>query len=205
MNELDSNSRQSSRRAVDRGWAALLAVTWIGACWLGMMVVHEAGHILAARMTGGTVTQVVLHPAAISRTNVFPNPSPGMVAWTGPLGGVLIPIAMWALFLWLAKGVAFLLRFFAGFCLLANGAYLGFGVIDGVGDAGDLLRAGSAAWQLVLFGVLTMPLGLWMWHGLGSRFGWGANARSVSPTIALGSAMALGILIIAMLWHAMPT
>jgi hypothetical protein len=40
----------------------LLIVTFIGFSWLAMQVVHEAGHVLLARLTGGEVTKVALHP-----------------------------------------------------------------------------------------------------------------------------------------------
>src|SRR5919197_5314412 len=45
--------------------------------WLGMMAVHEAGHVAAARLTGGTVSKVVLH--------LSHNPHPLVVAWAGPV------------------------------------------------------------------------------------------------------------------------
>jgi hypothetical protein len=66
---------------------------------------------------------------------------------------------------------AYLLRFFAGFCLIANGCYVGAGVLDPVGDARELLRNGAAAWQLGLYGLLTVPAGLYLWHGQGKYFG----------------------------------
>ena len=41
-------------------------VVLIGSCvylsWLGMMIVHEFGHVLIAWHTGGTVNHVLLHP-----------------------------------------------------------------------------------------------------------------------------------------------
>ena len=48
-----------------------------------MEAVHELGHVLAAWATGGLVTDVVLHPLTISRTDVRPNPRPLAVAWGG--------------------------------------------------------------------------------------------------------------------------
>ena len=47
----------------------LLIVSAVLASWLGMQAVHEAGHVLGACMTGGRVSQVVLHPLTISRTD----------------------------------------------------------------------------------------------------------------------------------------
>jgi hypothetical protein len=141
-----------------------------------MMAVHEAGHVVGAWATGGTVQHVELRPWRISRTDVIPNPSPLVVAWSGPMVGVILPLVGWSVAQVLPpprkgerdRSVLILLRFFAGFCLIANGAYLAFGSIDSVGDAGDLLRNGAAAWQLWLFGAVCVPAGLWVWHGLGS-------------------------------------
>jgi hypothetical protein len=46
---------------------------------------------------------------------------------------------------------SYLPRFFAGFCLIANGIYLGVGSFSGVGDAGDLLRYGAPRGTLIAF------------------------------------------------------
>ena len=43
---------------------------------------------------------------------------------------------------------AYLLRFFAGFCLVANGGYIGGGSFDRLGGAGQMLRHGSPPWLL---------------------------------------------------------
>jgi hypothetical protein len=65
------------------------------ACWLGMQAVHELGHIVGAFLSGGMVERVVLHPFTISRTDLSHNPSPALVAWAGPICGVLLPLALW--------------------------------------------------------------------------------------------------------------
>lgn len=71
------------------------------------------------------------------------------------------------------KGIRgwYVVQFVAGFCLIANGAYLAGGSLDNVGDAGDLLRNGAARWQLTVYGAITIPAGLWLWNGLGRHFG----------------------------------
>ena len=132
-----------------------------------MKAIHELGHVLAARATGGTVVRVVLHPVAISRTDVSPNPRPLAVAWGGPLLGVLGPM----LLVVASKFVAIkrfdcrpYADFFAGFCLIANGAYIGLGSFERIGDAGDLLRHGSPPWLLPAFGVSAIAAGLLIWH-----------------------------------------
>ena len=71
------------------------------------------------------------------------------------------------------------LRFFAGFCLLANGAYIGVGSFYRIADAGDLLRHGAAHWQLWLFGLAACPIGLALWHRLGPHFGLGSSRGQV--------------------------
>jgi hypothetical protein len=167
-----------------RLWQRVLLAALGPLCWLGMQAVHEFGHVLGARLSGGTVERVVLHPLTISRTDLGRNPHPQFVAWAGPAGGVLLPLVAWGLARAAGLPGTYLLRFFAGFCCLANGAYLGVGVFDRVGDAGDLLRHGTAPWELGLFGAGTAPLGLWLWHGQGPHFGLGQAAAPVRPAAA---------------------
>src|SRR5262245_2292907 len=104
-------------------------------CWLGMMAVHELGHVCGAWVTGGRVGKVVLHPSTISRADLTHNPRPLVVVWAGPVVGVVAPLAAWGVAAGLRWSEAYLARFFAGFCLLANGAYIGAGSFEGVGDA----------------------------------------------------------------------
>jgi hypothetical protein len=165
--------------------------------WLGMMAVHEFGHVVGAWLTGGTVTRVVLHPLAISRTDVSPNPHPRIVVWMGPLLGCLLPLAAFGLAQAVRLPGAYLLRFFAGFCLIANGAYIGVGSFDRVGDAGDMLRHGSPTWQLWLFGAVAVPGGLLLWHRLGPHFGLGKAAGRVSRRAAWVCLLALAVLVVA--------
>lgn len=60
-------------------------------------------------------------------------------------------------------------QFWAGFCLIANGAYLGVGWTMRAGDAGDLLRHGTPVGVMVLFGAVAFSAGLALWHLLGKR------------------------------------
>ena len=113
-----------------------------------------------------------------------------MVAWGGPAVGVMLPLG-----LLLAAKVgkakwSYLLQFFAGFCLIANGAYLGGGSFGRIGDAGDMLRHGCPLWPLWLFGAACLPLGLYLWNGLGPHFGLArppARSIVVPPTLPAGS------------------
>lgn len=163
----------------------VLIVSTLATCWLGMQIVHEAGHVLAAWLTGGTITNVVLHPLTISRTDVFPNPHPTIVVWSGPLVGCVIPLMAAFVAQWLRVPAAFLFRFFAGFCCVANGAYIGAGALFPVGDAHVMRGLGTAAWTLALFGAVATSLGLLMWNGLAAHFGVGPAGRPVSRHIAL--------------------
>lgn len=164
----------------------LLLATLLPLSWLLMQVVHETGHILAAIATGGTVTHVVLHPLAISRTDVSPNPAPLTVVWAGPLLGTLLPLVIFALAHQAKSPIAFLLRFFAGFCAIANGLYIGVGSFAGIGDAGEMLHLGSPRWTLWLTGLLLVPLGFLLWNNQGSSFGLGQHPQPISPTVTWG-------------------
>jgi hypothetical protein len=177
----------------DRLHQCLLLGSFLPLCWLGMMAVHEFGHCLAAWASGGGVERVVLHPLTISRTDVTPNPRPLLVTWAGPAFGSLAPVLIMALLVFFAVPGSHFVRFFAGFCRIANGAYLGLGSFDHIGDAGDLLRHGAAAWQLWLFGVLTVPAGFWLWHGQGKHFGLGRDAH---PVTQRATWIMLGLLVV---------
>jgi hypothetical protein len=158
----------------------------LGASWLGMQIVHELGHVLGAWATGGTVTHVELKPWTISRTDVSPNPRPLVVAWAGPLFGVLLPVGLWLAARAARRTWDYLLRYFAGFCLVANGAYIGCGAFVPAGDAADMLREWPARWPLALFGLVAIPGGLALWNGLGERFGLGAAQGKVDRRHAVG-------------------
>lgn len=167
--------------------------------WLGMQLIHELGHVCGAVLTGGSVTRVILHPFTISRTDVDPNPAPGTVAWCGPLAGSVLPL----LGHWIVSSFApaairqrlgGMAGFFAGFCLIANGAYLLFGTADRVGDCGELLRTGSPPWTLYLFGLTSFTAGLFVWHRMGSvrRFV-NSPQRTTAEAVAVMTAALLAI------------
>ena len=167
---------------------SILIVSTLLGSWLGMQAVHELGHVIGAWMTGGRVACVVLHPLTISRTDLAENPHPLSVVWAGPVFGALFPLLIWAITWRVFPNEAFLAKFFAGFCLLANGLYIGIGSFDRVGDCGEMLKHGSEPWHLWLFGVLVTPWGLWLWHGLGSHFGWSPASTEVSHSATIASA-----------------
>ncbi len=181
--------RQRSRKFI-------FAVCLVALCWYGMMAVHELGHVIGAWATGGTVTRVLLHPLSISRTDVSPNPSPGIVVWLGPVVGSLLPLL--PLTLWRRhETVRNVCRFFAGFCLIANGAYISIGSWDGVGDCGQMLRCGTPVWMLVTFGAITVPGGLMIWHRLGSVRQYFAAETTVTLRMVSSTVIALSLLLLA--------
>jgi len=163
--------------------------------WLGMLAVHELGHVVGAMATQGTVQRVVLHPLAISRTDVSPNPSPLIVVWLGPLIGCGLPALICLLipkrFISVRQG----LLFFAGFCLVTNGAYILFGSFDGVGDCGVMLQHGSPFWTLIAFGIVAIPSGTLIWHRLGSVREFVENPERIDP-IAAWTLLAVGAVVL---------
>lgn len=174
-----------------------LIVCFISWCWLAMMAVHESGHVLAAWSTGATVERVVLHPLAFSRTDLGENPHPLVVSWAGAVVGCLLPVLAWLILRSLRLAVAPFAKFFAGFCLVANGVYLGMGAWTGDGDAGDLIRFGAPVWQLVVFGCAAVACGLWCWHGLGSTFGGKNNQAQITGRSVLMAASVLVVTVLA--------
>jgi hypothetical protein len=109
----------------------------------------------------------------------------------------MLPLGLWGIAIWLRLSEAFLARFFAGFCLIANGLYIGIGAFDLVGDCGEMLKHGSPIWVLWLFGSIATPLGLLLWHRQGSLFGWGSEGREIrrgSLIVSVSTCLALILL-----------
>jgi hypothetical protein len=143
------------------------AVPMLYVSWLAMMALHEAGHVLHGWVSGASVFAVRVPLVGFSLTEFSTNPHPHFVAWGGAVWGSVMPVGVWALFRarrWRGWKV---LQFFAGFCLVANGTYLGIGWVEGAGDAAGLVRHGTPVWVLVTIGVVTTSGGLLLWHLLG--------------------------------------
>ncbi|MEI6785422.1 MAG: hypothetical protein WCQ21_31370 [Verrucomicrobiota bacterium] len=173
----------------------LLIVTFIGFAWLAMQVVHELGHVLVARLTGAEVIKVALHPLILSRTDLGENPHPLAVVWGGPLFGAILPLSFFGLALACRVPGLYLFRFFAGFCLVANGVYIGTGwLVNDEADPWVMTQNGSPVWLLVLFGLFTAPLGLYLWHRQGRYFGLAEARGKVNMSAALISAALLIVL-----------
>ncbi len=185
---------------MERLFQILLIASFVAFSWLGFMVVHEFGHVAAAWLTGGEVSRVVLHPLQISWTALGRNPHPLWVAWGGAVAGALLPLGLWAFARASRIPFEYLFRFFAGFCLIANGLYLVVDAFGRGGDGGTLIRYGAPVWQLFAFGVLATPGGFWLWHGLGPSFGLGEARDRVDRRAAVVSAGLLGLLVVGELW-----
>ena len=147
-------------------WAFILL--FLTTCWLGMLAVHELGHVFAAWCSGATVERVVLLP--ISRTDTSNVECPLFVYGAGAVFGVAFPVFFWWVASRIYRKAAHLFRFFAGFCLVANGAYIGCDFSTaGPTDAGLLMEHGASRLILILFGIVCVFGGIFLWHGQ-SRF-----------------------------------
>jgi hypothetical protein len=175
---------------------AILVVSTLLGSWLGVQAAHESGHVLGALLTGGEIATIVLHPLTISHTEMIDNPHPLGVVWAGPLVGVMLPLIIWGLLAVTGVPGAFVARFFAGFCLITNGAYLGAGSFLGAGDCGEMLRQGSPVWVLRAFGAVAVPMGFWLWSGQGPNFGLGDARGKVSHRVAYGSLVIFSLLVL---------
>jgi hypothetical protein len=183
----------------NRVGSIVLIIATLVASWLGMQAVHELGHVLAARITRGRVANIALHPLGISRTDLAANPHPLAVAWAGPVFGATAPVLAWQLAGAYRLAVAFLLRFFAGFCLVANGLYIGVGSFGRIGDCGEMLRHGAAPWHLWLFAIATVPAGFTLWNGQGAHFGL-SQSPTVSRAATIAAVVTAACLVIVGLW-----
>ncbi len=170
---------------------SLLLLSSAALYWLLFMAIHESGHILAAFLTGGHVTHIVLHPLALSRTDVSPNPHPMAVCWTGPLWGAVAPLVLWAIWRAVATSGQKWLQGLAGFCLIANGAYLASGIGWPAGDTDDLLRMGVRVWWLPVVGVPLTGVGLVFLHRLGPRLGTGQMSATAIRGALIGTVLGL--------------
>jgi hypothetical protein len=181
---------------LDRFFQLTLIASILLLSWLWMMIAHELGHVLMAWASGETVSSVVLHPLAISRTDATHDKHPLLVIRGGPALGMLIPVAGLLAARLLRFRLGDLCQSFAGFCLIANGAYIGVGSFSSIGDSGDLARAGCPQIVMVIFGLLFASSGLWLWNGLGPHFGLKEARGKVDRTAAVGALILLAATVI---------
>lgn len=169
----------------------ILIFTFLAFSWLAMQAVHEFGHVVGAWLTRAEVTRVALHPCIISRTDLGSNPHPAVVAGTGPIIGSLLPLVILLVArICRAPGV-YLFRFFAAFCLVANGVYMVLGPSDGGVDTGVMIEHGLPRGFLISLGVPAVCLGLYLWHRQGKYFGLGETRGDVSRQAVIVSVLLL--------------
>lgn len=172
----------------DRSWQILLIVSTLAFSWLAMMVVHEAGHVLHLEASGGSIEQLTLHPLKLSHTLPGANPHPLITVVGGPLWGVMLPLLIWWIIRQVAPARSYLAAFYAGFCLVANGAYLvGDAVLQG-GDGREFIQHGIPPWALIAAGLPVVAAGLYVWHGLGPHFGLAKSPAQIPQSDALAMA-----------------
>jgi hypothetical protein len=172
--------------SVNRFHQVVMIIGLMGCVWPLMMLVHESGHVLGALATGGHVQRMVWYPLVLSRTDVSPNPSPLIVVWAGPGFGAIAPAVLAMGISALRWSISYLITFFGGFCLLANGTYIGVGTFERVGDAKDMLRLGTPPWVMLLFGLSTTIWGLWLINRVSPKLGFGKHPTVVRSDHAYG-------------------
>jgi hypothetical protein len=175
----------------------LFVASLVGLSWLGMMTTHGLGHVVGAISTGGSIERVVLYPLRISRTDVSPNPHPAIVVWLGPIVGCILPLLLAVSTPRRMIVTHHVARFFAGFCLIANGAYIALGSLDRIGDCGEMLRTGTPQWAMLTFGTITISLGLYFWHQLGSLNRFTYDPSVVTRRMAYGAFFGLLVAVVA--------
>lgn len=155
------------------------------ASWYGMMLVHELGHVLAALATGSKVDAVRVPFLGLSQTEIAVYKHPVVVIAMGPVVGVVLPLLAWGVVRTRSLAGRFgpapvvLARFFAGFCLVANGGYLASGLVSAVGDVADLAALGVPMWLVGGIGLAAAGVGLAVWNGLGAAFGLGVRGQNL--------------------------
>jgi len=165
----------------------VLIMTFTAFSWFMMQIVHELGHIAAAMATGAEIVMVYLHPFIVSSTDVWDPPRPLVQVWAGPIAGSIIPLAALLIARALRSPGLYLFRFFAGFCLIVNGVYIAFGPSTGGADSAVMIEHGTPRWLMITFGLLTAPLGLYLWHRQGPHFGLGETHGKVERTAVVTS------------------
>ncbi len=195
------NGRVSSATLTERLFQVVLIASTLLLSWLGMMIVHEFGHVLLSWATGGEVTKVVLHPLEFSRTELGRNPHPLFVVWGGALVGSALPLLVFATCKFFKAAAFYIVQFFAGFCLVVNGIYIGVVSFFHAADPGEMMREGTPQWVLVIFGMIAVSLGFYLWNGLGPYFGLGRGILKTDRRIALATGLCLvGVIITELLF-----
>ncbi len=187
--------------------AYVLIATWLPFCWYAMQLLHELGHLAAAQWFGVEVKGFYFGLLTISYTMLdYSGHSPSTllaVTWAGPVAGMLLPTAIWGIAALLKCRDAFLARFLAGFCLVANGCYFLFGPADALTDTGVLLANGAMRWQLAAVGISGIVSGFLLWNRQGSDFGFGKHRKTVHVSSVLVSLLCFVVMLAFLLCRGM--
>lgn len=193
-----------SRESPNPRWRQItVVVSTLVASWYGMMLVHELGHVLAAWATGSRIDRVRVPFFGLSQTEISVPKHALLVVAAGPIAGIALPLIAWLVACASSgrgspSGTPTLLRFFAGFCLVANGGYLASGLASPVGDVEELILLGIPAWSIAGAGLVAAACGLWMWNGLGPSFGFrsASIATGVLRSAIIAAAGVVGIVLV---------
>jgi hypothetical protein len=193
----ESEHAQTESTYTSRISQATLILSFLTFSWLAMQAVHELGHITAALATDAEIIKVYLHPFIISSTEIGENPHPLILVWAGPVFGALLPFLAFLVAKTFRTPGLYLIRFFAGFCLVVNGIYIAFGPSTGGADTAIMMEHGTPRWVMVLFGLATAPLGLYLWHRQGPHFGLGKARGHVERRAAVVSlCLCIGLIVV---------
>ncbi|MCP4177698.1 MAG: hypothetical protein GY756_08020 [bacterium] len=130
--------------------------------WWPMMVIHEFGHIISVLIFGGKINKLILYSWKFTYTIRSGSLHPLIDLWAGPVIGVLIPLIFYLIARKLRVG--FFWGMFSGFCLIANGIYIGIGWINKIGDTKEMINLGSPIYFMLIFSIVCTVSGLFIWH-----------------------------------------
>ncbi len=189
-----SERGQQSRNTLPTWVLAAFLVSATLTSWYMMMLVHEFGHVLGAWLSSGSVADIVWHPLKFSRTDLSRNPNPMFVVLAGPAVGSALPALVWLVLRTCRSRWHAFARGFAGFCLVANGAYLATAIVLPVGDTEDLVRLGAPSWLIALSGLMLLAGGLACWNGLRSQL-----QAKITSRVTIASVATFAVILVAML------
>lgn len=123
--------------------------------WCVMLMTHEVGHILGGWISGATLKDYDLRPWRLPYSIHDPDPRPLVTLWSGPIFGVVAPLAIT---IFTRRPTV---RLVAYFCTIANGTYLAAAWISGDRflDTTMMLDKGTHPIWIVLYCGATIPLG----------------------------------------------
>ncbi len=132
--------------------------------WWPFMVVHELGHIASGLINSATIEAIELRPWRLSYTMLSGSKRPLVDIWAGVVIGGYLPLVL--LLVPTGRRIRKGLTFFAGFCLIANGVYIGIGWLGPYGDTKEMMQMHTPVWVMIVFSLVSCTAGLWLWSFL---------------------------------------